>query len=77
MSPLLVSPPIAVSSILSKIRELQKQRSLAVLMTEQNFQQAVKIADRGYVLVQSKIHFEGRADDLGQHELLRKYYLGA
>jgi branched-chain amino acid transport system ATP-binding protein len=48
-----------------------------VLMAEQNFNQAVKIADRGYVIVHGKIEFEGRsARELAEHELVRKYYLG-
>jgi branched-chain amino acid transport system ATP-binding protein len=46
-------------------------------MTEQNFNQAIKIADRGYILVQGKISFEGKtAEDLGENELIKKYYLG-
>jgi branched-chain amino acid transport system ATP-binding protein len=62
---------------MSKIRELQKKYGLAVLMTEQNFKQAIKIADLGYILVQGKISFEGKtAEDLGENELIKKYYLG-
>jgi branched-chain amino acid transport system ATP-binding protein len=60
-----------------KMRELQKKYGLAVLMTEQNFNQAIKIADWGYILVQGKISFEGKtAEDLGDNELIKKYYLG-
>jgi len=39
-------------------------------MAEQNFTQAIKIADRGYVIVHGKIAFEGRsADELNNNEL--------
>ena len=55
-----------------------KQRyQLTVLMAEQNFTQAIRIADRGYVIVHGKIAFEGRsADELNNNELVRKFYLG-
>ena len=46
-------------------------------MAEQNFNQAVRIADRGYVIVHGKIAFEGRsAAELNDNELVRKFYLG-
>jgi len=48
-----------------------------VLMAEQNFTQALRIADRGYVIVHGKIEFEGKsADDLNNNDLIRKFYLG-
>ena len=48
-----------------------------MLMAEQNFNQAVRIADRGYVIVHGKIAFEGAlADELNNNELVRKFYLG-
>ena len=46
-------------------------------MAEQNFHQATKIADRGYVIVQGKIAFEGHTTEaLREHELVKRYYLG-
>jgi branched-chain amino acid transport system ATP-binding protein len=47
-------------------------------MAEQNFTQAIRIADRGYVIVHGHIEFEGRsADELNNNELIRQFYLGA
>jgi len=69
--------PILVSRTIDKIRELKEQYRLTVLMAEQNFTQAVRIADRGYVIVHGRIAFEGRsADELNNNELIRKFYLG-
>ena len=46
-------------------------------MAEQNFTQAIRIADRGYVIVHGKIAFEGSsADELNNNDLIRKFYLG-
>jgi branched-chain amino acid transport system ATP-binding protein len=69
--------PILVSRVIAKIKEMKDQRSLTVLMAEQNFNQATKIADRGYIIVHGKIEFEGRSThELRENELVKKYYLG-
>ena len=69
--------PVLVSRTIDKIKELKDQYRLTVLMAEQNFPQALRIADRGYVIVHGQIAFEGRsADELNNNELIRKFYLG-
>ena len=69
--------PILVSRTIDKIAELKERLKLTVLMAEQNFHQAVRIADRGYVIVHGKIEFEGgSADELNNNDLIRKFYLG-
>jgi branched-chain amino acid transport system ATP-binding protein len=69
--------PVLVSRTIDKIKELKDQYKLTVLMAEQNFPQALRIADRGYVIVHGQIAFEGRsADELNNNELIRKFYLG-
>jgi branched-chain amino acid transport system ATP-binding protein len=69
--------PILVSRTIDKIKELKERFELTVLMAEQNFNQAVRIADRGYVIVHGQIAFEGRStDELNNNELVRKFYLG-
>ena len=69
--------PILVSRVIGKIKELKERRQLTVLMAEQNFNQATKIADRGYIIVHGKIEFEGASTrELRENELVKKYYLG-
>jgi branched-chain amino acid transport system ATP-binding protein len=69
--------PVLVSRTIDKIRELKEQYKLTVLMAEQNFPQALRIADRGYVIVHGQIAFEGRsADELNNNDLIKKFYLG-
>ena len=69
--------PILVSRVIAKIRELKERYQLTVLMAEQNFNQATKIADRGYIIVHGRIEFEGRnTQELRENELVKKYYLG-
>ena len=69
--------PVLVSRTIDKIKELKDRYNLTVLMAEQNFTQAIRIADRGYVIVHGKIAFEGRsADELNNNDLIRQFYLG-
>ena len=69
--------PILVSRLIAKIKELQERYQLTVLMAEQNFHQATKIADRGYIIVHGAIAFEGHStQELSEHELVKRYYLG-
>ena len=68
--------PILVGRVIAKIKELKEKRDLSVLMAEQNFNQAVKIADRGYVIVHGQIAYEGHTAALSEHELVKKFYLG-
>jgi branched-chain amino acid transport system ATP-binding protein len=69
--------PVLVARTMEKIAELQKRLGLTVLMAEQNFQQAVRIADRGYVIVHGRIEFAGAsAAELNDNQLVRKFYLG-
>jgi branched-chain amino acid transport system ATP-binding protein len=69
--------PILVSRTIEMIAEMKARLGLTVLMAEQNFHQAVRIADRGYVIVHGSIAFEGgSAAALQDNELVRQVYLG-
>jgi branched-chain amino acid transport system ATP-binding protein len=70
--------PLLVARTIDKIKELKEGFQLSVLMAEQNFTQAIRIADRGYVIVHGHIEFEGRsAEELNNNDLIRQFYLGA
>jgi branched-chain amino acid transport system ATP-binding protein len=69
--------PILVSRTIDAINEMKQRYQLTVLMAEQNFTQAIRIANRGYVIVHGKIAFEGRStDELNNNDLIKKFYLG-
>ena len=69
--------PVLVSRTIDAIKQLKDHYQLTVLMAEQNFTQAIRIADRGYVIVHGKIAFEGgSADELNNNDLIREFYLG-
>jgi branched-chain amino acid transport system ATP-binding protein len=69
--------PILVIHMIDKIRELKDRHRLTVLMAEQNFHQAIRIADRGYVIVHGRLEYEGGSrEELSNNELVHKLYLG-
>jgi len=69
--------PILVSRTIDAINEMKQRYALTVLMAEQNFNQAIRIANRGYVIVHGRIAFEGRStEELNNNDLIKKFYLG-
>jgi branched-chain amino acid transport system ATP-binding protein len=69
--------PIVVRAVIDAIAELKSRLGLTVLMAQQNFHQAVRVADRGYIIVHGSIAFEGKSPaELGENQLVQKLYLG-
>jgi len=70
--------PLLVSQTVGMIGQLKQSYGLTVLMAEQNFHQAIRIADRGYIIVHGEIVFEGKSvAELQGNALVKNYYLGA
>jgi len=70
--------PVLVKQMVDTIAALKERFGLTVLMAEQNFHQASRIADRGYIIVHGEIAFEGRnLLELQNSELVKRYYLGS
>jgi branched-chain amino acid transport system ATP-binding protein len=69
--------PILVARMIDKIAELTAALGLTVLMAEQNFEQASRIANRGYVLVHGRVAFSADSvADLRNSDVVRRLYLG-
>jgi branched-chain amino acid transport system ATP-binding protein len=67
--------PMIVAQIFAIIREIN-QAGVTVLLVEQNAQQALSLADRGYVLETGEIVLDGTGDDLLADDRIRAAYLG-
>ncbi len=67
--------PLLVQDIFATIKELHES-GVTILMVEQNVNQALKIADYGYVLTTGKIFLSGTYKDLLEEEKVREQYLG-
>ena len=68
--------PLLVSQTITKLKELKDKYKLTVLMAEQNFKQAMRIADHGHIIVHGEIVFNGDVDTLMSNDLVKSYYLG-
>ena len=67
--------PLVIKGIFEIIREINRQ-GVTVLLIEQNANQALKIADYGYVLETGRITMEGSGKELLENEKVREAYLG-
>ena len=68
--------PLIVRDIFSIIRKINEQGT-TVLLIEQNANAALKIADRGYVLVTGEVMMSGKGQDLLNDKSVQDAYLGA
>ena len=67
--------PLIVETIFSIIGQI-RDAGTTVFVVEQNATQALRLADRGYVMENGRIVFGGKADDLLHDERVRAVYLG-
>lgn len=67
--------PMLVQQIFSIIDEINKQGT-TILLVEQNAQQALRRAHRGYVLETGQVVLSGAATELLANDSVRKAYLG-
>jgi branched-chain amino acid transport system ATP-binding protein len=68
--------PIKVREVVATLQELA-QRGTTILLVEQNARAALKIAGRGYVLVQGEVIAEGPTEALLADPAVREAYLGS
>lgn len=68
--------PLVVKDIFSLIQRIRKEMNMTIILVEQNARQALKIADRGYVLESGQIMMTDTADKLLASEKIREAYLG-
>ncbi|CCD94771.1 high-affinity branched-chain amino acid ABC transporter (ATP-binding protein) [Bradyrhizobium sp. ORS 375] len=67
--------PLIARQIFDAIRTLNRQDGLTVLIVEQNANHALKLAHRGYVLVNGMITLSGTGTELLQRPEIRAAYL--
>jgi branched-chain amino acid transport system ATP-binding protein len=67
--------PLIARQIFDAIRTLNRQDGLTVLIVEQNANHALKLAHRGYVMVNGLITLQGTGAELLQRPEIRAAYL--
>ena len=68
--------PSLILDTFETIARIRGELGTAVVMVEQHAKQALKYADRGYVLENGAVRFEGDAEDLRWRRDIEELYLG-
>lgn len=68
--------PIVVKQIFAAIKMLNAEEKITIFLVEQNAASALKLAHRGYVLVNGRVTLQGSGEELLAHPSVRAAYLG-
>jgi branched-chain amino acid transport system ATP-binding protein len=67
--------PLICKQIFEVVRRLNKEEGLSVFLVEQDAHHALKLADRGYVMVNGSITMQGPGKELLRDPKIRAAYL--
>ena len=67
--------PMVVKQIFQVIEQINKEEKVTVFLVEQNAYHALRLADRGYVMVTGRIALQGTGRELLANEEVRTAYL--
>ena len=68
--------PLIIKQIFDIIRQINKESNTTIFLVEQNANQALKLADRGYVMENGRITLVDSAENLLANDDVKKAYLG-
>jgi branched-chain amino acid transport system ATP-binding protein len=68
--------PLVIRQIFEIIKQINTENNTTIFLVEQNANQALHIADRGYVIENGRIVFSGQAESLLKNSDIQKAYLG-
>ncbi len=68
--------PKAVEDLQREIMRLKHEHNIAILLTDHNVRETLRVTDRAYIIHEGKLMAQGKPVDLVQNELVRKTYLG-
>ena len=66
--------PVVVERVMDILKQIKDE--VTILIVEQNVQEVLEIADRGYVLQNGRIVMDGTGEELLQSDMVKKAYLG-
>ncbi|MBP2296743.1 ABC transporter ATP-binding protein [Azospirillum rugosum] len=67
--------PLVVKQIFQAVKDINREQKMTVFMVEQNAFHALKLAHRGYVMVNGKVTMSGTGAELLANEEVRTAYL--
>jgi len=68
--------PLIIRQIFDIIRQINRESNTTIFLVEQNANQALKVAHRGYVMENGRITLEDACDKLLANDAVKKAYLG-
>ena len=68
--------PLAIADIRDLVDYL-KQRGIGILITDHNVRETLGIIDRAVIIHDGQVLMEGSAEEIVEHQEVRKYYLGS
>jgi len=68
--------PKAVEDLQQEILRLKRDRGIAILLTDHNVRETLRVTDRSYIIHDGKKLAEGAPRDIVRDSLVRKAYLG-
>jgi len=71
----MLSPKFA-NETFKKILELKEMFGLTVLIVEQNIKKSLEISDNAYMLMNGRVVFEGKSEELLNHEKFERFCMG-
>ena len=69
--------PKAVESLQEEILQLKNEHGIAILLTDHNVRETLRVTDRSYIIHDGEKLAEGQPRDIIRNELVRKTYLGS
>jgi lipopolysaccharide export system ATP-binding protein len=69
--------PKAVEDLQAEILSLKRDQGIAVLLTDHNVRETLRVTDRSYIIHDGRKLAEGEPRDIVRDELVRKTYLGS
>ena len=68
--------PLLSANVFEVIKEINKGKGTSILLSEQNLHQALKLADRAYVLETGRVVLAGTGEEVLNNDMVKKAYLG-
>ncbi len=69
--------PKAVEDLQKEILHLKRDRGIAILLTDHNVRETLRVTDRSYIINEGKKLAEGTPQEIVRNDLVRKTYLGS
>ncbi|MCH8147665.1 MAG: LPS export ABC transporter ATP-binding protein [Planctomycetes bacterium] len=69
--------PKSVEDLQKEILHLKRDRGIAILLTDHNVRETLRVTDRSYIINEGKKLAEGTPQEIVRNELVRKTYLGS